>query len=546
MREDVGRLSYAVSGERQIRATALGRGTQGVPDVGRMVASQFHIAFPHRIWVAGVVGAAEHEPDGTLRFLVHAATGEDDFSLPCAVPGDTLPAVRELLQRTHDADLEDVVRRGRLARVGGLLRFDAPRGSVVLTVSELDPTPTARELEDARDDALRAVAAAGLADTQRRHLPRTAPLDVAVVAGFGNDALERVREQLTGSRFDVEVRAFPVALSSADPSARLAQAVRAAAQDNDIVLLVRDEGRPLGLAWFDALDVAEAVADAPVPVLTGLGGTGTRTACDEVAFRALTTAEAAASWVLDRLGQAERALVHLEDDIETELGRAGERCRLALEDVQADIDAALRDAVPRSEQARRRHRRLLVGGTALLAVLLVVLAVVAGTPLLLAGLAVPVLLLGGVLLWWQRAGTRGSGHMGVRDDDFTQVLSGLRSVRDELASTSSPERVGVLRELAQELVADGRALLHRHLDPPSPSSPSPQSSSASGRDEPPALDGAATPEDPVEESTRALALPADQERAGGAAPAAGSESAAAAPSGREDGPDAATEVVPRP
>jgi exonuclease VII large subunit len=544
MREDVGRLSYAVSGERQIRATALGRGTQGVPDVGRMVASQFHIAFPHRIWVAGEVGTPDLEPDGTLRFLVHAATGEDDFSLPCAVPGDTLPAVRELLQRTHDAELEDVVRRGRLARVGGLLRFDAARGSVVFTVSELDPTPTARELEDARTEALRAVAAAGLADPQRRHLPRTAPLDVAVVAGSGDAALDRAREQLAGSRFDVGVRACPVTLSGADPSARLAQAVRAAAQDNDVVLLVRAEGRPLGLAWFDALEVAEAVADAPVPVLTGLGGAGTRTACDEVAFRALPTGEAAADWVLDRLAQAERALVHLDDDIGAETARAADRCRLALEHVESDIDAALRDAVPRSEQARRRHRRWLLGSSALVAVLLVVLAVVTGTPLLLAGVAVPALVLGGVLLWWQRAGNRGSGRMGQRDDDFTQVLSGLRAVRDELATTSSPERVGVLRGLAQELVDDGRTLLHRHLDPPA----AVEATSAAGLAEAAAPAGAAAgPDDPEQATTRAVDRSAQgtppSESADLPGPAGGTTVSASRSPGE---PDAETEAVPRP
>jgi len=37
-------------------------------------------------------------------------------------------------------------------------------------------------------------------------------------------------------------------------------------------------------------------------------------------------------------------------------------------------------------------------------------------------------------------------------------------VRDELAGTRSPERVAVLRDVAGELVAQGRELLGRHLD----------------------------------------------------------------------------------
>ena len=123
------RLTFEGTGARQVRATALGRGTHGVPDVRRMVESQFHIAFPHRVWVAGEVGAPFDADDG-LRFALHPSTGDDVFSLPCLVPSDGVAAVRDLLHRSHDADLEDVVREGRLARVGGLLRYDAARGAV--------------------------------------------------------------------------------------------------------------------------------------------------------------------------------------------------------------------------------------------------------------------------------------------------------------------------------------------------------------------------------------------------------------------------------
>ena len=58
--------------------------------------------------------------------------------------------------------------------------------------------------------------------------------------------------------------------------------------------------------------------------------------------------------------------------------------------------------------------------------------------------------------------------MSQRDDEFTQVLERLEQVREELSRTSSPERVGVLTEVAGELVAQGEALLGRHLRPGGP------------------------------------------------------------------------------
>ena len=527
--EDLPRLSYEGTGARHVRATALGRGTHGVPDVRRMVESQFHIAFPHRVWVAGQVGAPGDGPDGTLRFPLRPSTGDDPFVLPCVVPGPSLATLRALLLRTHDADLEDVVREGRLARAGGLLRYDVERGSVVFVVSELDPTPTALELADARVEALRAVGEAELAAPQRSLGLGTAPLEVALVGGAGDAALARVEEQLAGSPYDVSLTVLPVALHGSDAAARLAHAVRAAGRRSDVVLLVRDEGRPLGLAAYDALEVAQSVADAPVPVLAGLGGGGTRTACDEVAFASLPTAEAAAQQVLRRLRDAEHALVHLAHDVDSAVVVAADRCRAALAEAAAGAEREGEAAEVRSEQARRRARVRLLVACLLLAVLAVAVAAVTGRPLLLLGLLLPVLVWAGVTLWW-RSPTRGRRHVGQRDDDFTQVLVRLEAVRDELTATRSPERVAVLREVAGELVAQGRELLGRHLDPPGEAAASPGE-----RDGTPAADGPPSGE-PTPGATQVLVRPTPpqdarngEERAADGAPTA----AAAAPTGPE-------------
>jgi exonuclease VII large subunit len=477
------------SGSRQVRATALGRGTHGVPDVRRLVEAQFHVAFPHRVWVAGEVGRPAQADDG-LRFPLRASTGEDPFWLPCVVPADGLAAVRDLLGRAHDADVEDVVREGRLARVGGLLRYDAMRGAVVLLVSELDPTPTALELVDARSAALAAVVDAGLVDAQRPLRMATAPLQVALVAPRGDAALVRVQEQLSAGPYDVDLDVHETDLTGPDAGARLADAVRAAGAGSDVVLAVRERGRPLGLASYDALEAAQAVAEAPVPVVAALGGEGTRTAFDEVAWASLPTAQEAMTWLLDRLADAEHRLTALAAELAHEAEDAGTRCRRALDEVRAETAAAAEQAATRSVEVRRRRRLQLRVACALVAVAVLVAALALDRPLLLLGLLAPVLALAAVELWWRSPARRSRtthgpttqnpttqnpttqsptstrSTMSRRDEDFTQVLSRLQAVRDELRTTTSPERVAVLRSLADELVADGERLLGVHLRAP--------------------------------------------------------------------------------
>ena len=63
----------------------------------------------------------------------------------------------------------------------------------------------------------------------------------------------------------------------------------------------------------------------------------------------------------------------------------------------------------------------------------------------------------------------------VAEVSFTEVLERLRRIRDELALTSSPEKVYRLSHEARQLVERGESVLGRPLDavaePPSPPSP---------------------------------------------------------------------------
>lgn len=459
---------------RQVRPTALGRGTHAVSEVHRMVEDQFHVAFPHRVWVAGEVGLVlrdngDEQPD--LRFTLHPGTdpGPDEVvpALPCEVPGENVAAVAELLHRSHDAVLDDVLREGRLARVGGLLRFDAVRHRVVLLVSELDPTPTAAALDDARSAARAAVVEQSLVERQSRHPRPRAPLDVAVVGPEGDPGLDEVCAQLTTGRFAVAARPVPVRLTGTDAPRLLAQALTEAGHGSDAVLVVRSSGQPLGLAAFDALAAAEAVAVSPVPVLTGLGGDGVATACDDVAAHALPTADAAGAHLLGWLEAADRELSELRDEVTGVADAAALRCHRALADTTAAVQAAAAEAQEGSTQAAAVLRQRLLIAAAVAVALAAGLVLATGSPLPLLLLLLPLAVVAGQHLLILGRRSAGRRRMAVRQDDFTAVLERLEEVRDELAATSSPERVAVLRQVADDLADQGRRLLEGSVGAPS-------------------------------------------------------------------------------
>ncbi len=439
-----------------------------------MLETQFHVAFPHRIWVAGKVGEVKVDgpaPAGgesDLRFLLEAATKPDELWLPCLVSGPSASAVRDLLHRAYDVGLGEVVQPGRLVRVGGLLRFDARRNAMVLVVSELDPTPTEIALVHQREAARRAVTDEGLPARQRTLACRSAPLDVVVVGG--DRVVNSTVGTLSASDFAVRPRAVPVELAGADAPLVLAAAVRRAAQDADVVLLVRGPGRPLGLAVYDAVVVARAVAASPVPVVTGLGGAQVRTTCDVVAFATLPTADEAAQWVIRRLREAEHHLSELAAEVEGLSLAAGSRWRQSLDSVAQEIDVSAAQAAVRGERARCLARRRLRIIGALLAVLALAAAVATGVAALAILAVVAVLAVAGVELWWRCGGmtTSRRSWMPQRDDEFAEVMQRLHTVREELDRTDSVERVAALRAAATQLVVRGRELLGSHFETPAP------------------------------------------------------------------------------
>lgn len=449
---------------RAVRATALGRGTQGIPEVRHLVEGALHRAFPYRIWVAGRVDDVRLEPRVGLHFTLQASAADDEpFSLSCLLSEDALDQVAEVLDRVHDADVTDLVAEGRLGRVGGLLRYDVVRATLVLQVSELDPAPAVRGLQEQRSVARAFVRDHGLPERQRSRAHRVAPLAVTVVGAQDDAAVAGACARLRDSPYDVDLRATTVPLHGPGAPAAVAGSVREASLRSDVVLVVRGPGRPLALGVFDAPEVSSAVGEALVPVVCGLGGGPETTACDDASAVSLPDGESAAQWVLDRLGEADQTLHGLAEEVEEQAAAAGSRIRAALDEARGEVLHTADEAQARSAVVRRRVRTRLLVGAAVLAVALVAAAVATRTALLLLGLVVLAGLLLGAWLWSGWAMRRGNRPMSQQDDDFSAVLARLRQVRDELAATSSPEAVHRLRGTAEQLVARGQHILGREL-----------------------------------------------------------------------------------
>ena len=343
--------------------------TLTVSELGIVVRAALEQAMPYGVWVEGEIQGITRSRNGHVYFdLVESAEvagAAPVATVPVVLFRDARDRVNRLLKRHGDPiRMTDGVQ----IRIQGMVDFYPPSGRIQLRMSAIDPTYTLGVLAAEREALLRQLSDAGRLRANARHRVPAVPLRVGVVTSIGSAAHADVT-----TVFERSERAFtlveidtPVQGSGAERT--IAAAVRAAVDAAvDVVLVVRGGGSKTDLAVFDHADVANAIADAPIPVFTGVGHDIDRSVADEVAHTAHTTPTAAAQAIvavvddwLARLAGREteiahhtrRALAGAEgrlDHFETDLVRSTARAIEGADARLADASARLRRSAIRAE-----------------------------------------------------------------------------------------------------------------------------------------------------------------------------------------------------
>jgi exodeoxyribonuclease VII large subunit len=333
------------------------------------------------VWVAGEAQRVRPSARGHVYFeLVEKGERDEIVGKLDAViwKGDFLK-VQRLLAASEQKLVDGVQIRCR-----GSLDFYAPSGRLQLCVREVDPAFTLGLLERRRRETLAALTAAGLLETNRALPLAELPLAIALITSHGSAAYHDFLSGLIESGYGFRVIFFHAAMQGKEAEREVVSALRALhGLGIDAAVLIRGGGSRTDLAAFDSRAIAEAIARAPFPVLTGLGHEIDRAIADLTAHSAFKTPTKVAEFLIERMVRADQALADLRRALSREaleplragreaLGRAERgvnlaRMRLAAAGGRIDEHArtlarlgrgALRDAGRRGEILRGRLAEL--------------------------------------------------------------------------------------------------------------------------------------------------------------------------------------------
>ncbi|HEX2465669.1 MAG TPA: exodeoxyribonuclease VII large subunit [Thermoanaerobaculia bacterium] len=284
-------------------------GTYRVSELTEEIKVFLGEAFPS-VWVAGEIQRMRPSPKGHLYFELVEKGEHDD--IVGRIEGVIFRTDRDRIARLLRRSGQDLVDGQEVRCRGGVDVFSAG-GRLQLVVREIDPLASLGMLERRRREILAGLEASGLLDRNRGLELPALPLRIGLVTSAGSAAYHDFISSLeaSGYGFEVVLAATPVQGQGAE--LRVAAALGALRSAGvACAVLVRGGGSKSDLQIFESRAVAEAIAGAPFPVLTGLGHEIDRSIADRVAHSSFKTPTMAAEFLVARLAAAEARVRDLE------------------------------------------------------------------------------------------------------------------------------------------------------------------------------------------------------------------------------------------
>jgi exodeoxyribonuclease VII large subunit len=266
-------------------------------------------AFP-AVWVVGEAQRVRPSARGHVYFELIEKGERDEIvgKLDAVIWKTDFLKIQRLL-----AASEQRLTDGVQVRCRGSLDFWAPAGRLQLAVREVDPAFTLGLLEQRRRETLAALAAAGLMERNRGLPLSDLPLSIALITSHGSAAYHDFLSGLAESGYGFRVLFVHAAVQGREAEREVVSALAALARlPVDCAVLIRGGGSRTDLAAFDSRAIAEAIARAPFPVLTGLGHEIDRAIADLVCHTAFKTPTKVAEFLVERLANADFRVEELQ------------------------------------------------------------------------------------------------------------------------------------------------------------------------------------------------------------------------------------------
>ena len=269
-------------------------------DLQTLLREDLEESFPEMLWVRAEISSIKARR-GSHCYL-ELSQSEKDGTLVAKVRAIIWAGKYTVISRYFESVISSPLQEGMTLLFQVRVNYNELYG-LSLIVNDIDASVMLGAQEEARQKTIARLQKEGRFEKQKA-LPLAAlPYRIAVIsaedaAGY-RDFMRHLHENEYGFVFQTVL--FPAQMQGTQAPASMAAALQEAVGNGDadespfdLVMILRGGGSNLDLLCFDDYDLAVAIADCPIPVLTAVGHDQDYHICDRVAYDYVKTPTALA------------------------------------------------------------------------------------------------------------------------------------------------------------------------------------------------------------------------------------------------------------
>lgn len=245
------------------------------------------------------------------------------------------------LKRTFERITGEQLRTGMKVLLKVYVQFHPAYGFSWI-ITDIDPTFTLGDLAKRRMEIIAQLKAEGIFDMQKQlSLPlfcqHIAVISSATAAGYG-DFCNHLHNNPYGFFFQTTL--FHAVMQGEQIESSVIDALNRifeADEEYDCVVIIRGGGATSDMSGFDTLNLAENVANFPIPIITGIGHERDECILDMISYHRVKTPTAAADFLLSHLENTSRTIDNLADRLARSAARYLETERVRMKGISSKI-----------------------------------------------------------------------------------------------------------------------------------------------------------------------------------------------------------------
>ncbi len=313
-----------------------------VGDLNRAIAASLEDRFD-TVWVSGEISNFKAYDSGHWYFSLKDEEGQ----------------IRCVMFRGRNGQVGFMPQSGDLVEVSASLGMYVPRGDIQLTIQTLRRAGMGG-LYEAFLKLKAKLAKEGLFDDERKREIPTHPRSIGIITSPQAAALKDVLSTLARRAPHIPLVIYPTLVQGPDAPAGIIAALKAANKEKavDVILLVRGGGSIEDLWAFNDEQLAYAIADSSIPIVSGVGHETDFTIADFVADLRAPTPTGAAELAAPRRDQMLQELDAIMQALLQRVNQRVEREAQTLDQLALRLSHALPNPDRMREQISSWQQRL--------------------------------------------------------------------------------------------------------------------------------------------------------------------------------------------